>query len=197
MHAIAPLAVAAAVVVTLCASATASADPGAGEPPAPPVPPAPGAPPPADPVPVPPGPASALGPALQGPVAALTQNTQELMLGQYAVPSVPGSAPALAPDASMLAISQFLNPLNFQVQNPGPDAAPTSPYPLDPMQPGPFDRVNELRATHAMVHGALGRMNIADLGQPLPGTAPPEGTNIPAGPVQFLPGPAVPEAPLP
>ncbi|TQK30724.1 hypothetical protein [Arthrobacter sp. SLBN-53] len=193
MRAIVPLAAAAvAVAVTLCTSATASADPGAGDPPAPPVPPAP-----ADPVPAPPGPASALGPALQGPVAALTQNTQELMLGQYAVPSVPGSAPALAPDASVLAISQFLNPLNFQVQDPGPDAVPTSPYPLDPMQPGPFDRVNELRATHAMVHGALGRMNIADLGQPLPGTAPPAGTNIPPGPVQFLPDPAVAEAPLP
>ena len=192
MRAIVPLAAAAAVAATLFTSATAAADPGAGEPPAPPLPPVP-----PDTVPAPTGPASALGPALQGPVAALTQNTQELMLGQYAVPSVPGSAPALAPDASVLAISQFLNPLNFQVQHPGPDAAPTSPYPLDPMQPGPFDRVNDLRATHAMVHGALGRMNIADLGRPLPGTAPPEGTNIPPGPVQFLPVPAVPEAPLP
>lgn len=197
MRAIVPLAVAAAVAATLCASATASADPGAAQPPAPPGPPAPAAPLPADPEPAPPGPAAALGPALQGPVAALTQNTQELMLGQYTVPSVPGSAPAVAPDASVLAISQFLNPLNFQVQNRGPDAAPASPYPLDPMQPGPFDRVNDLRAAHAMVHGALGRMNIADLGQPLPGTAPPEGTNIPPGPVEFLPGPAVPEAPLP
>ena len=39
-------------------------------------------------------------------------------------------------------------------------------------------------------YGGLGQMPQDQLGQPLPGTAPPPGTVIPAGPVQFLPDPA-------
>jgi len=37
--------------------------------------------------------------------------------------------------------------------------------------------------------GLLGQAPQEQLGQPLPGTAPPPGTNIPPGLVQFQPGP--------
>ena len=53
--------------------------------------------------------------------------------------------------------------------------------------------IDTLRGQHAIVHGALGRMPADQLGQPLPGTAPPPGTNLPAGPEQFLPDPVLPE----
>ena len=41
----------------------------------------------------------------------------------------------------------------------------------------------------------LGQLPQQQLGEPLPGTAPPPGTNIPPGLVQFLPDPAVPPPP--
>ena len=40
--------------------------------------------------------------------------------------------------------------------------------------------------------GLLGQMPQEQLGEPLPGTAPPPGTNIPPGLVQFQPDPAAP-----
>jgi len=163
--------------------ATAAADPlmpvdpaapGAEAPP-PPVPdPAPA---PAAPVPL------ALGPLGAIPGAAPV-GINDFLLGQYQVPSLPGAAPSAAPDVNVLNAGQFLNPLNYRM--PTPDQV--SPYPLAPAtDPGPFARVEAMKAAHAMAHGALGRMPIGDLSQPLPGTAPPVGTVLPAGPVQNLP----------
>lgn len=73
-----------------------------------------------------------------------------------------------------------------------------SPYVLQTDVPaGPFARVDALKGLHAMLHGSLGRMPGSELGQPLPGTAPPPGTNIPAGIEAFLPAPVAPILPPP
>jgi hypothetical protein len=162
----------------------------------------------ADPVPPgPPEPADSAPPAPPAPDPALTPTTSfsnyvagisglgpELMLGQSPVPALPGTTtPAALPSADVLNAAQLLAPQNYRV--PGPDVV--SPYPLAQGVPGPFARVNEWQGLHAMVHGALGRMPGDQLGQPLPGTAPPPGVNIPAGPEQFLPDPAEAAPPTP
>jgi hypothetical protein len=116
---------------------------------------------------------------------------QQLLLGQTPVPAVAGTAPAAPPNVDILDGTQLLMPQNYRV--PTPDQ--TSPYQLAPGVPGPFARVDAYKGVHAMLHGALGRMPADQLGQPLPGTAPPPGTNIPAGPEQFLPDPAAPPPP--
>ena len=82
-----------------------------------------------------------------------------------------------------------------------PSGEVPSPYVLQSdVPPGPFARVDAFKGAHAMIHGALGRMPGAELGQPLPGTAPPPGTNIPPGLEQFYVDPASlppPEPPVP
>jgi hypothetical protein len=80
-----------------------------------------------------------------------------------------------------------LFPKNYRM----PTGELPSPYQLaTDVEPGPFARVDGWKGLHAMLHGALGRMPGAELGQPLPGTAPPPGTAIPLGLVEFLPDPA-------
>lgn len=186
-------AAAAALVVGAAVTSMATA---AADDPAPPDPALP-----ADPAPPPPPPAQGLLP----PPGALTDSLngfanyiagdagQQLLLGQTPVPAVAGTAPAAPPTADILNGSQLLIPQNYGM--PTPDQ--TSPYQLAPGADGPFARVNQFKGVHAMLHGALGRMPADQLGQPLPGTAPPPGTNIPAGPEQFLPDPAAPPAPAP
>lgn len=171
----------AALVVAVAFAAGATADP---EPPADPV----------APVPEP-------GVEMVGPLGALPgASGADFLLGQYPVPSAPGARAAAPPDVSVLDAGQFLDPLNYRV--PTPDQV--SPYELAPGTPGPFARVDALKGAHAIVHGALGRMPLDQLSQPLPGTAPPPGTLLPAGPVQNLPEPpaqeqvpAPPALPLP
>lgn len=137
------------------------------------------------------------GVAMLGPLGALPgPGGADFLLGQYPVPSAPGAQGAAPPDVSVLDAGQFLNPLNYRV--PTPDQV--SPYQLAPGTPGPFARVDAMKGAHAMVHGALGRMPLGQLSEPLPGTAPPPGTQLPAGPVQNLPDPLAPDqvpAPLP
>lgn len=72
-----------------------------------------------------------------------------------------------------------------------PSGEEPSPYVLQTdVPPGPFARLDAWKGTHALAHGSLGRMPGAELGQPLPGTAPPAGTNGPAGLEQFYVDPA-------
>jgi hypothetical protein len=170
------LAIGAAVV----SAATAAADPTPADPvpvdPAPPPPPSQGLLPPAN----------ALADSIAGFTTYIAGDPgQQLLLGQTAVPSVPGAAPASPPGVDILNGAQLLLPQNYRV--PAPDQV--SPYPLADGVPGPFARVDAFKGVHAMIHGALGRMPADQLGQPLPGTAPPPGINIPAGPEQFLPDP--------
>ena len=157
--------------------------------------PAPNVPPAAPPVAAPPpGPTALLsqvGQALQSnPVAAmnglLAASPQPALVGQGPLP--PGAV-AGAPAANPLADIQMLRPQNFRM--PTPDQA--SPYALAPNDtPSPFARIDAWKGVHAMVHSNLGRMPGSELGQALPGTAPPPGTNLPPGLEQFYVDPAAP-----
>ncbi|MBI3213129.1 MAG: hypothetical protein HYZ38_04850 [Mycobacterium sp.] len=153
---------------------------------------------PVDPVPAPPDPgagvpAPAPAPLALGPLGAIgvPGGMDALLLGQTAAPALPGTQPATpAASTNVFDYSQFLNPQNYRV--PTPDQV--SPYQLAPGEPGPFQRIDALKGVHAIGHGAIGRMPIEQLSEPLPGTAPPPGTNIPMGPLQNLaPDPAVPD----
>ena len=171
---------------TLLFANSAAAEPAAPAPPesgdsAPPGPPA------ADP-----GPALTPTMPFSNYVAGVTGVGSELLLGQNPVPAVGGTAPATLPSADVLSAAQLLAPQNYRMPAPDQD----SPYALTQgTPPGPFARVDAWKGVHAMVHGALGRMPADQLGQPLPGIAPPAGVNIPIGPEQFLPDPA--DAPPP
>ncbi|BBY62352.1 hypothetical protein [Mycolicibacterium helvum] len=121
----------------------------------------------------------------------------QMLLGQTPAPAVAaaGTAPATPPNVDVLDGTQLLLPRNYRTMQGADDPTP-SPYDLQQgVPPGPFARVDGLKGVHAMIHGALGRMPAEQLGQPLPGTAPLPGINIPAGPEQFLPDPATPPPP--
>jgi hypothetical protein len=156
---------------------------------------------PANPVAAP-APSSAGQTMLGGVVQALQNNPfgtmkdlianspQQAAIGLASPPPGTGVA-ATAQDP--LALSQQLRPENFRM--PSPDQV--SPYALAPNDnPSAFARVNAFKGVHAMVHSNLGRMPGSELGQPLPGTAPTPGSNIPAGLEQFYAAPVAP-APAP
>ena len=105
------------------------------------------------------------------------------------------------PDASFLAPSSALLPHNFKLSSQGQQSvySQAAPDRRDTQNPGLLDY---LQGAHGLWHEGMGRMDQDQLGQPLPGTAPPPGTNLPAGPMDFLPDPAPPPgvpppAPLP
>lgn len=178
---------------------------------------------PSAPLPVPPGPApvpapgapaaAAVPPAAPGPTALLGQVTQALrsnpvaamndLLAASPQPAVVGLGPlppgavASGPAGNPLAAVQLLRPQNFRM----PTADQASPYALAPNDtPSPFARIDAWKGVHAMVHSNLGRMPGSELGQPLSGTAPPPGTNLPPGLEQFYvdpsPAPALPVPPV-
>jgi hypothetical protein len=93
-----------------------------------------------------------------------------------------------------LAAAALLMPQNFGM----PTAGQISPYALGSNPPSPFARIDAFQGAHALVHGGIGQMPADQLGQPLPGTAPPPGTAVPPGLVQYLPepAPAAPAVPL-
>lgn len=82
-----------------------------------------------------------------------------------------------------LVTSQQLLPQNYQMPEPNEQ----SPYALAPAVPGPFARIDALQGLHALLYAAMGRMSVEQLGEPLPGTAPPPGTALPPGLEQHLP----------
>lgn len=125
----------------------------------------------ADPTPAPPPPAPV-------PAGALPQ---------------PGLADLLAP-GDPLVPATLLIPQHYRM----PSGEQPSPYPLtEGAPPGPFATVDAWKGVHALIHGALGRMPGADLGQALPGTAPPPGTALPPGLELYLPVPGPPPGPPP
>jgi hypothetical protein len=129
----------------------------------------------------------------QNPVQAMAD-----MIGSAGSSSVLGQSPSpTGPGGEQLVPPTTLLPQYYRM--PTPDM--TSPYQLTQDAPaGPFARVDAFKGVHALLHGALGRMPADQLGDPLPGTAPPPGFVIPAGPEQFLPDPALlpdPAAPPP
>jgi hypothetical protein len=116
------------------------------------------------------------------------------LLGQNAVPSAPGAGPGAPPNLNI-----FNNAYGVQ-QNIKP-AAPGQGEQFD-VAPGDenadvsrrewLGRYVDMYRAGMLKGGLLGQMPQEQLGEPLPGTAPPPGTNIPPGLVQFLPPPPEP-----
>ena len=120
-------------------------------------------------------------PAVRTAVLAAALMSAVLSGGISPASADPDSPVPPAP-ADPLVLAQLLMPQNFRM--PTPDQI--SPYALAPnTDPGPFARIEAWRGVHALLHGGLGRMPGNDLGQPLPGTAPPPGSNLPPGLEQF------------
>jgi hypothetical protein len=115
-------------------------------------------------------------------------------LGQNAVPSPPGAGPGTIPD---------LNPFNngYGVQQ---CLKPSAPGKCDEFGVAPEDqnadvsrrqwlgRYFDMQRAGMLKGGMLGQLSPEQLGEPLPGTAPPPGTRIPQGLDQFQPDPAAP-----
>lgn len=147
--------------------------------------------------PVPPAPQSMIGQAIgqvtqSNPVAAMADalaNSQQVpVLGQAPLP--PGTI-ASGPAPDPMALAQLLMPQNYRMPAEDQD----SPYALAPnTSPSPFARIDAWKGVHAILHGSIGRMPSDELGQALPGTAPPPGSNLPPGLEQFYVLPAVPPA---
>jgi len=192
-------------------SATAAADPPPPEPLPAPGEPAPPPPPPGPTIPVvgaPLGPAgfNVLGqtgeapiPGALGapPVVGLDRDT---VLGQNALPSAPGAGPGVVPS---------LNPFN-NAYGPQQNLKPSAPGQGEQFDVAPGDenadvsrrewlgRYIDMYRAGMLKGGLLGQTPQEQLGEPLPGTAPPPGTNIPPGLVQFQPDPPPPPgAPAP
>jgi hypothetical protein len=187
------VALAAGVAALLVASPTAGAEP---------------VPPPPDPAVLVPDPAIDTAAALPAPnpFAANSQLTKDNPLAAFAdilaqsspamllnPPPAPGTGAAVNPLAGV----ELLMPENYGM----PAGDSPSPYTLGEGNNGPFARINAFKGVHALAHAGLGRMPGVELGQPLPGTAPPPGTALPPGLVQFYPDPALlpppPAPPLP
>jgi hypothetical protein len=110
--------------------------------------------------------------------------------------ALPPGTDSTGPGTDPWSLAQWLNPRNFRM----PTSDQASPYALSPNDnPSLFDRVNAFKGVHALAHSNLGRMPGSELGQALPGTAPPPGTNIPAGLEQYYvdPAAALPPATVP
>jgi hypothetical protein len=135
-------------------------------------------------------------PALAGvlgapPIDGLDRNT---VLGQNAVPSAPGAGPGVVPNLNV-----FNN--GYGVQQ---CLVPSAPGKCEQFDVAPGDenadvsrrqwlgRYVDMYRAGMLKGGSLAQMPQEQLGEPLPGTAPPPGTNIPRGLDQFQPDPAPP-----
>jgi hypothetical protein len=156
------------------------------------------------PPPVPADPAAPTGPpdpglpgtAMGAMGAFLEQSTAspagfDLLLSQSAIPTVPGGQPAAPMDFSAVNTPQYLFGPNMMLSEQGQQSM-YSTGPTDPNAPPPTGRIDAIQRAHGIWHQGMGRLNLDQLGQPLPGTAPPPGTNLPPGPEQFLPDPPPP-----
>lgn len=183
-------------------AATAAAEPAPPEPLPVPGEPAPPPPPPGPPVP---GLGAPLGP---GGLNVLAQNGQQpapgalgappvigldqtTVLGQNPVPAAPGVDPGVVPN---------LNPFN-NAYGVGQCLTPSAPGQCEQFDVAPgeqnadvsrrewFGRYIDMYRAGMLKGGLLGQTPQEQLGEPLPGTAPPPGTNVPPGLVQFQPDP--------
>ncbi|MDG4665677.1 hypothetical protein [Mycobacterium sp. 236(2023)] len=187
----------------------------AGQAVAQPIPPAPPPPPPLPPPPA--GPTlPLLGPLGPNGLAVLAQTGQPAagsfgipsvpgldpttVLGQNAIPSAPGAGPGTPPNLNIFnnayGIPQYLVP-----SAPGEGVifdVPAGSENADVSRREWFGRWIDMYRAGQLEGGMLGQRPQEQLGQPLPGTAPPPGVNLPPGPEQFyVPPDAAPAAPLP
>jgi hypothetical protein len=122
---------------------------------------------------------------------------QATVLGQLPAPSAPGANPGTPPN---------LNPFN-NGYGLGQNLKPSAPGQGEQFDVAPgeeqsdvsrrewFGRYIDMYRAGMLKGGLLGQMPQEQLGEPLPGTAPLPGTNVPPGLGQFLPDPA--DAPPP
>lgn len=122
---------------------------------------------------------------------------RDTVLGQNAVPSAPGAGPGVAPN-----LRAFNNaygvPQNEVPSAPGQGQqfdVPAGEENADVNGRTWLGRYIDLYRDGRLRGSLLGQLPQQQLGEPLPGTAPPPGTNIPPGLVQFLPDPAAPPPP--
>src|SRR5262249_31438464 len=114
------------------------------------------------------------------------------VLGQNPLPSPPGAAPGVVPNLNVFnnayGVAQCLKP-----SAPGQceqfDVAPGDEN-ADVTRRQWFGRYIDMYRAGMLKGGLLAQMPQEQLGEPLPDTAPPPGTNIPPGLMQFLPDPA-------
>ncbi len=129
--------------------------------------------------------------------SALTQDSPEATLGGLLADGVGGDPAGLLNQTIGLSAPSAVNPLaGIELLTPNSYRMPSgdlpSPYALQSgVPPSPFARVDAFRGARAVTHGALGRMPGVELGQALPGTAPPPGTRIPPGLEQFYVDPSL------
>jgi hypothetical protein len=109
----------------------------------------------------------------------------DMLLSQTAVPALPGAQPAAAPDTSAVNSLPYLFGPNMDLSEQGQQSM-YSNGPTDPNAPAPNGRIDAFKRAHGIWHEGMGKLDLSQLGQPLPGTAPPPGTNLPPGPMQFL-----------
>jgi hypothetical protein len=113
------------------------------------------------------------------------------VLGQNAAPSAPGTGPGVVPN-----LQAFNN-----AYGPQQNLVPSAPGDGQQFDVAPGDENTNVNARTWMGRyidmyragmlkgGLLGQVPQEQLGEPLPGTAPPPGTNVPSGLGDFLPGP--------
>ncbi len=128
----------------------------------------------------------------------------DFLLGQAPMPTASGGQPAPAmvgadgqpveaPQAPTIVDQQAiqaLKPTNFALEGQGQQSF-YSNAPAAPDAPPPGFLANA-KGAHGIWNYQMGKIDPSLLGQPLPGTAPPPGTNIPLGVADFLPDPAAP-----
>jgi hypothetical protein len=131
----------------------------------------------------------------------------DFLLGQAALPTASGGQPAPvtvgadgqpvpAPQQGTFldpSAIQALKPTNFALTGQGQQSF-YSNTPAAPDAP-PANFIDNAKGAHGLWNYQMGKIDPSQLGQPLPGTAPPPGTNVPVGVVDFLPDPATPPPP--
>ena len=127
-----------------------------------------------------------------GAPVGITGLDRSTVLGQNLVPSAPGAGPGVVPNLNVFNNAYGL-PQNDVPSAPGQgqqfDVAPGEEN-SDVSRRQWLGRYIDLYRDGRLKGGLLGQMPQEQLGQPLPGTAPLPGTNIPPGLVQYLPDPA-------
>lgn len=128
------------------------------------------------------------GPLGAPPVVGLDSTT---VLGQLPTPSAPGAAPGTPPNLNVF--NNAYGPQQCLVPSaPGEcqqfDVAPGQEN-ADVNRREWMGRYIDMYRAGMLRGGLLGQLPQQQLGEPLPGTAPPPGTNIPPGLGQFLPPP--------